>query len=74
MNIIQNKQDLGKKQRMKNVDQRKTSGFITHDDIMRIERLRSDIFPDYGFLNKVLEAQNLALKNKTRPPVIKDIV
>ena len=74
MNIIQNKQDLGETQRMKNVEQRRTTGAITHDDIMRIERLRNEVFPDYDFLNRVLEAQKSALKNKMRPPHIKDLI
>lgn len=74
MNIIQNKQDLGETQVMKNVEKRRMTGAITHDDIMRIERLKNDIFPDYIFLNKVLEAQKIALKNKTRPPHIKPLM
>ena len=55
-NIIQNKKDLGEMQCMKNVEQRKTTGFITHEDIMRIERLKNELFPDYEFLNRVIDA------------------
>ena len=59
---------------MKNVEQRRTTGAITHADIMRIERLKNDIFPDYDFLNRVLEAQKYSLKNKLRPPHLKDLM
>lgn len=73
-NIIQNKKDLGETQCMKNVEQRKTTGFITHEDIMRIERLKNELFPDYEFLNRVIDAQQDALKHKRRPPHIGSLI
>jgi len=56
-NIIKKKTEQGESQRMKNVDQHRTKGFISHEDIMRIERLKNEIFPDYNFLTRLLEAQ-----------------
>ena len=59
---------------MKNVEQRKTTGHVTHNDIRRIERLKNEIFPDYNFLNRVIDAQQDALKNKKRPPHVRDLI
>lgn len=32
---------------MKNVEIRKRKGFITHEDIIRLTRLKVDIFPEF---------------------------
>lgn len=55
---------------MKNVEQRRTKGAITHEDIMRAERLKNDLFPDYEFLNRLLGAQKKALQRNAQPPNI----
>ena len=59
---------------MKNVEQRKTTGHIAHNDIMRIERLKNEIFPDYNYLNRVINAQQDALISKRRPPHVRDLI
>eukprot|EP00353_Schmidingerella_taraikaensis_P002418 CAMPEP_0185599056 /NCGR_PEP_ID=MMETSP0434-20130131/82429_1 /TAXON_ID=626734 ORGANISM="Favella taraikaensis, Strain Fe Narragansett Bay" /NCGR_SAMPLE_ID=MMETSP0434 /ASSEMBLY_ACC=CAM_ASM_000379 /LENGTH=66 /DNA_ID=CAMNT_0028228287 /DNA_START=1076 /DNA_END=1276 /DNA_ORIENTATION=- len=41
---------------------------------MRIERLKNEIFPDYEFLNRVIDAQSDALKKKRKPPHVHDLI
>jgi len=65
---------MGEPQKMKNVEQRRTKGFITHEDVIRLTKLQSELFPDYDFLNRCLEAQEKAVKTKTRPPPVKDMI
>ena len=62
MAIIKNKEDMGEAPKLKNVEQRPTKGYITHEDIIRLSKLQNDLFPDYDFLNRCLEAQNEAIK------------
>lgn len=59
---------------MKNVEQRRMTGFVTHEDIIRMDKLKNELFPDYNFLNRCLEAQSESIKNRSRPPVIKDLI
>ena len=59
---------------MKNVEKRRTNGFITHEDVIRLTKLQSELFPDYDFLNRCLEAQEEAVKTKTRPPPVRDMI
>ena len=35
---------------MKNVEQKPTKGYITHEDVIRLSKLQNEFFPDYDFL------------------------
>ena len=59
---------------MKNVKQRRTKGFITHEDVIRISKLQEELFPDYDFLKLCLDKQHEAVLNKTKPPPLKDLI
>ena len=37
---------------------------------MRMSKLKDELFPDYGFLNRCVQAQNEAIKTRSRPPTI----
>ena len=39
MTIIKNKEEMGEAPKLKNVDQRPTKGYITHNDIIRLSKL-----------------------------------
>lgn len=56
MSIIANNEDLGGKSKTKNMEQRRTKGFVTHDDVIRLSKLQNDLFPDYDFLKRCLDA------------------
>lgn len=56
MSINANKEDLGEPSKMKNVEQRRTKGFITHEDVIRLSKLQNDLFPDYDYLKRCLNA------------------
>lgn len=64
---------MGESQKMKNVEIRKRKGFITHEDIIRLTRLQTDLFPDYEYLDRCLEAQNEASRARTKPLPVKDL-
>jgi len=70
MKIIANKEDMGEPAKVKNMEQRRTKGFVTHEDIIRLNKLQNDLFPDYDFLKRCINAQQEAIRTKTKPPPI----
>ena len=57
MKIVANKEDMGEPAKVKNMEQRRTRGFVTHEDIIRLSKLQNELFPDYDFLKRCLDAQ-----------------
>ena len=42
--------------------------------MIRLTKLQNELFPDYDFLKKCLDAQQEAVRTKTKPPPIKDMI
>ena len=47
---------------------------MTHSDIIRLSKLQNDLFPDYDFLKRCLDAQQEAVRTKSKPPPIRDMI
>ena len=58
---------------MKNVEMRKRRGFITHEDIIRLTKLQTDLFPDYAYLDRCIEAQLEAVRTRTQPQPYREL-
>ena len=54
--ILLSKKEAGDRQKTKSVQQKRTKGYITHEDAMRMSKLKEELFPDYGFLKRCIDA------------------
>ena len=59
---------------MRNLEQKPTKGYITHDDVIRLSKLQNEFFPDYDFLQRCLDEQSEAIKEKRRPLPLRDLI
>lgn len=64
--ILMKRQENGERQTAKSVSQKPTTGYITTNEAIRLTKLKDELFPDYGFLKRCLNAQKEMKRAKGR--------